>query len=281
MPKNDKCVLVLSDLHCGSIYGMMPPGFETSDGAEKKQNPGQRYLWECWEYLAEKVADLPIVAAVVNGDCIDGRQQAQRGTELALPMIEDQTAAAEATLKFLFGKIKTNPKKYFTQGTEYHDAKAGREVEVLARSLGATRYNGLGTGRYCREALDLEIDGVVINFAHGISCSGGLYRATAPDREAVWSALAGKEGKLPKADALVRSHAHYFVHLEHQTKHAAICPCWQLQTRFMRKNSIYRMLPDIGAILLWIDGDAKARHEDGVFLQKILFDLPKIGTTKL
>jgi hypothetical protein len=260
---------------------MLPPDFQTSDDGAKKQNPGQRYLWECWQYLIKRVAGLPVAAVVVNGDCIDGRQEAQRGTELALPMLEDQTAAAEKCLLTLKAGIKAKPKWYFTQGTEYHDAKAGREVEVLARALGATPYSGLGTGRYCREVLDLEIDGVVCNFAHGISCSGGLYRATAPDREAVWSALAGKEGKMPKADALVRSHAHYFVHLEHQTKHAAICPAWQLQTRFMRKNSVYRMLPDIGAILLWIDGEAKARREDGVFVEKILFELPKIGTTKL
>jgi hypothetical protein len=275
-----KCILALSDLHCGSVYGMLPPDFVTSDDGAKKQNPGQRYLWECWTYLRDRIKGLPITAVVVNGDCIDGRQQAQRGTELALPMLEDQTAAAECCLKFL-RPATGDAKWYFTQGTEYHDAKAGREVEVLARAMGATPYVGLGTGRYCREALDLEIDGVITNFAHGISCSGGLYRATAPDREAVWSALAGKEGKMPRADCLVRSHAHYFVHLEHQTKHAVICPAWQLQTRFMRKNSVYRMLPDIGAVLVWIDGEAKARREDGVFVQKILFDLPKIGTTKV
>jgi len=281
MPKRDKCVLVVGDLHCGSIYGMLPPDFQTSDEGVKRQNPGQKYLWDCWQYLAARIAGLPIVAVVVNGDCIDGRQQAQRGTELALPMLEDQTAAAEKCLLTLKDGIKAKPKWYFTAGTEFHDQKAGREVEVLARALGATPYNGLGTGRYCREVLDLEIDGVVGNFAHSISCSGGLYRATAPDREAVWSALAGKEGKMPKADVLVRSHAHYFVHLEHQTKHALICPCWQLQTRFMRKNSVYRMIPDIGAVIIWIDGEAKARREDGVFVEKILFDLPKIGTTKL
>jgi hypothetical protein len=41
------------------------------------------------------------------------------------------------------------------------------------------------------------------------------------------------------------------------------------------------MLPDIGAVLLWIDPNAKRRHEDGVNVKKILFDLPKMETTKL
>ena len=38
--------IIASDLQCGSIYGMLPPNFETSeDGIHKPQNPGQEYLW--------------------------------------------------------------------------------------------------------------------------------------------------------------------------------------------------------------------------------------------
>ena len=61
----------MSDLHCGSVYGMLPPGFVASDDALKTPNHGQAYLWDCWQYLAEQVADYPIVAVVGNGDCID------------------------------------------------------------------------------------------------------------------------------------------------------------------------------------------------------------------
>jgi hypothetical protein len=280
MKNSTKCVLVVSDLHCGSIFGMMPPGFIGKAGAVINQNPGQKYLWECWEHLAARVKETPIAAVVVNGDVIDGRQEAQRGTEMALPLQGDQVRAAEVCLKHL--KESTGAAEwFFTQGTEYHDHKAGEAVEGVAEALGARQYRGAGTGEYSREVLDLEIEGVVINVAHGISCSGGLYRTTAPDREAVWSALAGKEGKLPKADALIRSHAHYFTHVEHPTKHAVVCPCWQLQTRFMRKNSVYRMVPDIGALFIWVDGEAKARREDPIVVKKLLFDLPKIGTTRL
>jgi hypothetical protein len=41
------------------------------------------------------------------------------------------------------------------------------------------------------------------------------------------------------------------------------------------------LLPDIGAVLIWVDGAAKRRHEDPIRIEKILYDLPKIGTTKL
>jgi hypothetical protein len=278
----DKCILVVSDLHCGSIYGMLPPDFKTSADAVVKQNPLQQYSWKCWLDLARRVKDLPIAAVVVNGDVVDGGQQAQHGTELSLPMLEDQGRAAQDTLFELFRNLPSCP-HFYTQGTEYHDSKAGREAELIAKNLGGKKYGQLanGTGIYSREFLDLEIDGVIVNFAHGISVAGGFYRATAVDREGIWSALAGKEGKLPKADAVIRSHCHFFVHVEHASKHIAITPCWQMQTRYMRKNSIYRMLPDIGAMIIWLDGDLKKKGEDPIVIRKIMYPLPPINTTKI
>jgi hypothetical protein len=165
-------------------------------------------------------------------------------------------------------------KWYFTQGTEYHDQKAGREVEILAQNLGGQKYAGDGIGVYSHEVLNLDIEGVLINAAHHISSTTGLYRAVAIDREALWSAIAGKDGKALKADVVVRSHVHYCVHVEHPSKHAIITPCWQVQTRFMRRSSVYRSLPDIGAVVLEIDGKAKRRGEDPVRFFKILYPLP-------
>jgi hypothetical protein len=40
-----KNILVLGDVHVGSIYGLLPPDFVSSDGGEKPQNDGQKYLW--------------------------------------------------------------------------------------------------------------------------------------------------------------------------------------------------------------------------------------------
>jgi hypothetical protein len=174
-----------------------------------------------------------------------------------------------------------NPPFYAIQGTEYHDAKGGREAKAFAKELGAVPFSGLGTGKYSRDALDLDIDGVVVNFNHHIGGAGGVYRATAADREGVFSAIAGKDGKMPKADAVFRSHLHYFVHVEHASKHITITPAWQLQTRFMRKLSLYKMLPDIGAIICTVDPEAKKRGEDPIAIRKILYSLPEVKTTKL
>lgn len=266
-------ILCLSDIHPGSIDGMLPPDFQTSTGHTIGQNAGQRYTWECWLDMVKWAAPQKVDAIVINGDVVEGKQYKGHGAELCLPLISDQEVASCAILKPLIDACK--PKKlFFVKGTFYHDDELGRSVDNVARFLMASEYEGAGTGRYAKEVLDLDVDGVVIDFSHGISVSGGLYRAVAIDREALWSALAGKAGKAPKADVLVRAHAHYFVHVEHPSKHALILPAWQLQTAYMRKNSRYRMMPDIGAVILEIDGEAKKRRDDPCVVRKRIYDLP-------
>ena len=271
-------ILVVSDLHCGSIYGLLPEGFVTADAGGINQNPGQKYLWECWQHLAGEVAKLDIHAVVVNGDAIDGEQRKSKGDELCV-RLHDQPKAAIQCLKVLGDKLKA-PKWYFVTGTPYHEVMP--EVEVIAEGLKGVPYTGAGPGRLTRRTLDLDIDGVVVNFHHGIPGGGGnMYRATAIDKEAMFSALAGKQGKLPKADAVVRSHLHFFAAVQHTDKWAVITPCWELQTGYMSKNSPYRMLPDIGAVVISVDPEAKRAGEDPIGLRKFIYKLPPVKVTKL
>lgn len=266
-----KRILVVNDLHCGSVYGILPPKFLTSDDKELTQNSGQKYLWNCWEHMASSVKDID--ALVVNGDMIEGEAPKSRGADNCLPRMEDQAEAAVQCLTYLIDKVKP-AKTYCLMGTPYHDSAAGREAEVIAQRLGAERYLGLGPGRFCRDMLDLRVEGVVLNFLHGASVSGGLYRMTGPDKEGVWSALAGKEGKAFKADCVIRAHAHYFAHAEHPTKHIVINGCWSLQSGYARKSSAYRFIPDIGYIVINVDGEAKKREEDPCRIEKKLYPLP-------
>jgi len=273
-----KRIGALSDLHCGSIFGLLPPKFVTSDDREVKPNAGQKYLWRCWEDAAESIGILD--ALIINGDAIDGHQRIQMGTELCLPLLADQTEAAVASLEYFISKTK--PKRIFmTAGTEYHEGCAAREAEVIAERIKASKYQGPGSGRYVREILDLEVDGIILNFQHGIGTGSGLYRATAPDREGIWSALAGKAGKSPKADCVIRSHNHAYILVEHPSKSIVVTPCWQLQTRFMRKNSAYRMLPDIGYILITVDAGKKRRGYDPCQVDKKIYPLPEPRLTHL
>ncbi len=266
-------LVVLSDLHVGSIYGLWPEGFRTAGGGAYALNPGQAYLWKCWTWTLDKLRELRPTAVILNGDILDGRQQAQRATEAVTVSMTDQQ---EAAISLLSPLREIAPTLFGVQGSEYHDQTAGEACEAVYKALGCATYDGPGVGFYGKETLDLKVGHTIINVSHGISVSGGLYRATAPDREGVWSALAGKEGRTPAAHVVVRSHAHHWVYVQHPTKHILITPCWQLQTRYMRRLSAYRMLPDIGFVTIEIDTEVKPSYaEDPVRISRTLFGLPE------
>src|SRR5881397_1147423 len=72
---------------------------------------------------------------------------------------------------------------YFVQGTEYHEGRGAEELEsIAARVKGATIQSNF-SGRYCKEILDLAVDGVVINFAHHLGGGSGFTRSGVLDAE--------------------------------------------------------------------------------------------------
>lgn len=276
-----KRIAVVGDGHSGSIYGLHPPNFVSIDDRDIPQNAGQRYTWECWKDYWGKAKERKVDIIIYNGDAIDGKQQAQHATECNLSGLVDQKNAAIACLEYA-KKQCPQARWYFVQGTEYHEGKGAEALEDIASAIGGTAYRGAGPGRLTREVLDLDVEGVLLNFAHHISPTSGFYRATSADREGQWSAMSAKDaGKgVPKADGLFRNHVHYFVHVEHASKHIVVVPCWQLQTRFMRKNSVYRMLPDIGGVFATVDGRKKEHGEDPLLIEKELYKLPPAPVTK-
>lgn len=277
-----KKLCIVSDTQCGSIYGLLPPGFLTAEGVEKILNAGQRYLWDCWLDFGQRTKEFKPDAIIFNADAIDGRQRKQEGTELSLNLVSDQVRAAIQCLKVL-KKSAPNAKWYFTRGTAYHVGQAGQDEEEVARALGGEKYPSVGTGVYVREVLWLDVEGVIIEAAHHIGVSQGFYRLTQLDKEMQWSAMAAKDETkgIPKADLLIRSHVHNFQHAEHASKQGLVTPCWQLQTTFMRKNSTYRMLPDIGGVFIEVDGSAKKRGKPPCRILKELYPLPPVTVAKL
>ena len=270
-----------------SVCGI--PILSHEQGMPTALNPGQKYLFECWCHLADRIkkgteaGSFNIVARVHNGDPIDGQQRLQDQLEAVTTDPVDQADNFEAISKtFATRAGLSHTPEYFVQGSEYHDGRGGKEIERIAKGFGAVQYTGLGTGRYSKEVLDLDTGyGITVNITHGISVSGGLYRATAPDREGVWSALAARIGKMPKAEVVIRSHAHYFVHVEHESKHIAITPCWELQTRFMRKHGAYRMLPTIGSLIVRVYQQEASESDGRARIMKFFYDLPPYNATKL
>ena len=110
MPVNSgtRNILVLGDVHIGSIYGLLPPDFVSSDGAGKPQNEGQKYLWNCWQDMKWRAAKFAIDSVVVNGDLIEGKQPKQKCSELTLVAPNDQETAAVFLMRDLRNWLEKN-----------------------------------------------------------------------------------------------------------------------------------------------------------------------------
>ena len=278
-----KHIVILSDTHFGSVGGLLPPDFVNADGVPVALNVGQKYLWKCWLDFCSRVKEFAPVAVIINGDVVEGTQAKEGGLGLSLRLMADQKAAAIVGLQILKSNLPEGCQILLTQGTKYHTGECGEAEEDIAGMIGAKQYFSVGTGRLVREVLWLNVDGVIIEAMHGIGGTSGFYRATAMDREMQWSAMAGKDASkgMPKADLIVRSHVHFFVNLEHASKQAFICPCWQLQMRYARRASLHRMIPDIGGVFVEVDAEAKKRGEPPCRILKQLYDLPPVPVTKL
>lgn len=274
---------VIGDLHCGSIFGLLPPNFETTEGAIKLQNPAQEYLYECFDDFTLRVSDDDPDFVIVNGDCVDGRQRKQEGSELSLTMMIDQERAAIACLKLLKSRVKPECKWYFTQGTSYHVGHAGEHEERIAEALGAEKYWSVGPGLFARKILWLEIEGVLVEASHHISATTGFYKLNALEREMQMALLASRDPLtgIPKPDVLIRNHVHYFRSAEMSDTQGIIVPCWQLPTDFMFKHSAYRMLPNIGGVRFSIDGEKKRRGQAPCLVERELYKLPTVQITQL
>ena len=264
-----KKVLVVSDLQTGSKYSNWPTELPIKDGGHWRLNPKQRIVkaaWDSFVRLANEKIRPDVI--VLNGDMIEGCQYKSQAAPVVTPEASEQCEAA----KILLGPLLDSCKEaYLVRGTEYHDGLNGQDIERLGKDLDCIPYR---KNQYSDWVLNLDIEGVVINFAHHISVSTGIYRATAPDREGIWGALSGK-AKTPDADCIVRSHVHTFVHVEHSKKHIIITPGWQLQTEYQIKKSYYRMFPEIGSVLLHLYPELKEKGEDPIEVKKIICKIPR------
>lgn len=185
-----KRIVAVSDLHCGSIVGLTPPGqWSHLEGVRAVQ----RELW-CW-YEREVQALGKVDAVLCLGDAIDGKGQRQGGIEQYTTDMIEQAAIAAQCLRAI------DAKQYvMVHGTPYH---TGQEEDF--ESLIAGELKGSIGGHEWAEA-----HGVVFDLKHKVGSSQVPHgRHTAIARERLWNQLWALRDGAPKADILLRGHVHY------------------------------------------------------------------------
>lgn len=230
--KGWKRVLALGDMHCGHIIGLTHPDYQFkiptgpevffSTAARKKQAEIQRQTYEFYKKTIKEIG--PVKLTIVNGDCIDGKGNISRATEL---ITADRDLQVQMAIKAL---SEINSKNWcFTFGTAYHTGM-GEDYEVQI----ADHFDSLPGGRAEIGAHQWPVvNGVVFDVKHFIGSSGVPYgRSTSVSKDDTWNALWNVDDNMqPRAQIVLRSHVHYYRHTDYvaggKTHHIATLPALQ------------------------------------------------------
>lgn len=194
-----KRLVAIADLHCGHRAGLTPPGagYQIDDPIEVHRHFAelQRAMWTWYADILEALQ--PINTLVVNGDAIDGKGERSGGTEQY-----EMDRHVQALLAAQCIREARAEKVFIIRGTPYHTGRDEDFEDTVASEVGAAH---IGFHDW------VDCEGVVFDFKHKVSTSVVPYgRHTGPARSAVWNALWAERKLQPRAQVVVRSHAHYF-----------------------------------------------------------------------
>jgi len=222
-------VFAISDLHCGSTVGLLPPRFQTLEGQKVDQNVIQQWLWKCWLEANKWILDLAKgqpFALIVNGDAIEGNHH--RTTQIISPDIGDHIEAALQVLRPLVAKASAT---FIVRGTECHTGNA--EIAIgKALKCRVNAENGLPIW----DRLTLDVKGIRYVFRHHIGTT--MRRGLAATQLSVNLAeeqleAANADEKIPRV--LVCSHRHKYGQYQDDGGICVVTPPWQGLTRFAHK----------------------------------------------
>lgn len=247
-----KKIVVLSDLHCGSAVGLLPPALaETEDTLALRQNKVQEWLWRCWSDFTNRW--LPIVlggdpyALVVNGDLIDG---VHHGTTQVIPDVVVQAKIARSLLTPLAFAAKAT---YVVRGTECHTRQS---ETIIGEWLGAKQEPG--TKSFAWDNLTLKANGCPVSFSHHITTAAKPWSesaALANHLVAEQFRAQNRGWETPKV--VVRSHRHVYGTFENGGGMMVVTPSWQAMTRYAKAVTADNV-STIGGVVLDFTGDEGA-----------------------
>jgi len=201
-------MVVISDMHCGQIYGLTPPSWQL-EAEHEVYKDAMEYSYKSWIWYKNALEKLkPIDILIVNGDAIDGRGELNGGRELiTTDRFKQSKIAIEVIEEADAGNI------LMVKGTPYHVGKQENYEEYIAEAVGADEL---------RNHLRVSVNGCVIDARHKVGRSSiphGKFTPTA--RQLMWDSLKRDSGSA-QSNILIRSHVHYFTMLAFSQNHLAI-----------------------------------------------------------
>ncbi len=246
------CCLVASDLHAGSVFALLRPGFKTQEGNEIGLNPFQVWLWQQFESCLEEVdrlADGRKFITVFNGDLLEGNHHRTKEIVMVNPVEHARHAA------YLIEPILERSAYHaIVEGTECHTEAYEEMIGGQTKALKDPQ-----TGRPIFKELNLEIHGCYGLFRHHMPTTSRMYLEA--------SQLSIELGNCQLSYARMGLRVPKFVCAAHRHRPAkysdghglfVVTPPWQGLTRYARK-----VVPDgkITPGFAWLDWRGKQPGE--------------------
>jgi predicted phosphodiesterase len=242
-----KRILVISDLHINSTVALCKPTIQLDEGQNIEINNAQRWFWDNYLDLLERVDKQKPDILIVNGDALEGDSK-NRSYQLFSRNPATIIKIASETLEPLINKV---PAVYFVRGTSAHVGKSGNMEELLANDFD----NSVEIdGRKSHWSLNLIVDGVRISAAHHTNMGGLPWtRPNAANALAAKIQFQYSQDREEPPDIAIRGHVHRWAdsHEAYRTR-ALVLPCWTLATEFIHRIAP-DTLPECGAAIITCD----------------------------
>lgn len=210
-----KTLVIISDLHCGSVYGVTPPNYWQEGKASRYAM--QKEAWKAYMEMVKKWHAPDVL--LVNGDAIEGRQHLQGGAELITPDRNVQVEIARECIEAWNAK-----QILMTYGSKYHVGDQAEDFEWIIKKILSRNRPVQIEGR-----LFFELEGMMIDARHKVGSSGIPHgRATPLLRDLAWNLIKSALDEEPMADIIIRSHVHYHLWVEQSNRVAFTTPALQL-----------------------------------------------------
>ncbi len=242
-----KKILVISDTHINSTVALCKPTARLDDGQEIKITDAQRWFWDNYLDLLERVDKQKPDILFINGDALEGDDK-KRSFQLFTRNPATIKKIASETLEPLINKI---PAVYFLRGTGAHSGKSGYLEEDLADDFdNAMEING----NKSHWSLNLIIEGVRISLAHHATMGNLPWtRPNAVNSLAARIQFQYSQDREEPPDLAIRGHVHRWGDsgIAYRTR-ALTLPCWTLATEFIQRIAP-DTLPECGEAFITCD----------------------------
>jgi predicted MPP superfamily phosphohydrolase len=216
--KKTKRVLILSDLHCGSIFGLTPPEYQNS--FREMQQIG-------WNFFIRNIKSLgKIDLCIINGDILDGPGKKDSRQHITTD-IKEQINIAISALKYV------NANKFvFIRGTCYHVTTDRENEDDVARSFSSEIY----------DHKKIDVNGCIMHCRHSTGKGSSIYGSITPlQSNSAVQILSDISSSNEIADIYIRSHIHEYNMIDREPFTVISTPALQFKgMAYGRKfNSFY------------------------------------------